>query len=130
LLARTLSRTVGAALLVPAVLAVTTFTASAAGQHLTLSAKSARAGAHLRITVTGYRANTVQPVFMACKSQRNPIYGSWIWRGKADAHGTLVVREVVPTPANASTRPYTSCRVYATDSSGNFRLSVPFRILR
>ena len=116
-------------LVAPALFTLTTVTASASGQHLSLSASSARPNDHLRITVTGYKPNVTQPVFMACKSQRNPIYGSWIWRGKSDAHGTLSVQEVVPTPVNPFTRPYTSCRVYAVNSSGVFALSVPFRIL-
>lgn len=129
MLARTLSRKGRGILLAPVLLALTTVTASAAGQHLTLSAKSARAGTHLRITVTGYAAHSVKPIFLACKSQRDPIFGSWIWEGKTDANGTLSIQKVVPTPANPFKRPYTSCRVYATDSKGTFSISVPFRIL-
>jgi hypothetical protein len=101
----------------------------ASGQHLSLSAKSVRVGAHLRITVTGYRPKTDEPILMACKSQRDPIYLSEIWQGMTDAHGTLSIQIVVPPPAQVNTRPYTSCRVYAPNSKGQFSLSLPFRIL-
>jgi hypothetical protein len=113
-----------------ALLALSTVTiSSAASQHLTVKPKSVRAGTHFRVTVTGYSAHSVQPVFMACTSQHNPIYGSWIWKGKADANGTLSLQILAPTPTGAVKRASTSCRVYVTDSSGQFRLSVPLKIL-